>query len=185
MAKVTCGKCGTKYDFPDNTSEINCACGAKVFKPKKEESPKEPTADELRKETEEKRKKEMGIKEEKVPAPPKEEKKTVKKEAEEGAPKEESKKKRIINKLKEKAVFKDEVGPKLEELDKSPEPPKSLEDGLLDKLLAIPGIAEKAAAEICEEYKTVEDIKKAIQDKTFSVGGVGFLKKKLMLKVLK
>ena len=56
---------------------------------------------------------------------------------------------------------------------------------LYEKLIAIPGIAEKAAKEICEEYKTIETIKTAIEVKTFSVGGVGLFKKQLILRLLK
>ena len=63
-------------------------------------------------------------------------------------------------------------------------PPKE-EKNLLEKLKAIPGIAEKTAEEICEEYQTVEAIKSAIEVRTFSVGGVGLLKKQILLRLLK
>ena len=205
MTKATCGNCGIEYIFPEKISEINCACGAKVFRPKEEE---------------------------KNPAPPKEEKKDapVKSNAPISSGKAVTKKKRIIDKLRKKAVSKKkkppakeetidpetaEVNEKLKELDKPPElpqptadelrketeekrrkeaedpkeerppePPKEEKD-LLQKLIAIPGIAKKAAEEICEEYKTVESVKTAIEVRTFSVGGVGLFKKNLILRLLK
>lgn len=67
--------------------------------------------------------------------------------------------------------------------EKAPEPPKE-EKSLFQKLIDIPGIAEKTAKEICEEYKNIEEIKIAIRNKSFSVGGVGFLKKGLILRLL-
>ena len=205
MTKAACGNCGIEYTFPEKISEINCACGAKVFRPKEEE---------------------------KDPAPPKEEKKkeTVKSNEPISPGKAGTKRKRILDKLRKKVTPKnkkspakeetidpesEEVDEKLKELDKPPElpqptadelrketeekrrreaegpkeerppePPKEEKD-LLQKLIAIPGIAKKAAEEICEEYKTVEEVKTAIEVKTFSVGGVGLFKKKLILKMLK
>ncbi len=205
MTKVACGNCGIEYTFPEKISEINCACGAKVFRPQEEE---------------------------KDHATPKEEKKeeTVKSNAPNRSGKTGNKRERILNKLREKAVSKkkkspakeetidpesEEVNRKLKELDKPPElpqptadelrketeekrrkeaegpkeekppkPPKEEKD-LLQKLIAIPGIAEKAAKEICEEYKTVESVKTAIEVRTFSVGGVGLFKKQLILRMLK
>ena len=204
MTKAACGNCGIEYIFPEKISEINCACGSKVFRPKEEE---------------------------KVPAPPKEEKKeeSVKSNAPVSPGKTGTKRKRIIDKLRKVASKKkkspakeetidpetEEVNEKLKELDKPPElpqptadelreeteekrrkeaegpkeekppePPKE-EKTLLQKLIAIPGIAEKAAKEICEEYKDVESIKTAIEVRTFSVGGVGLFKKTLILKMLK
>jgi len=56
---------------------------------------------------------------------------------------------------------------------------------LLKKLIAIPGIAEKLAEEICEEYNSIDEIHAAIRDKTFSVGGVGIFRKQLILHLLK
>ncbi len=205
MTKAACGNCGIKYIFPEKISEINCACGAKVFRPQEEE---------------------------KGPAPPKEEKKeeSVKSNAPVSPGKTGTKRKRILDKLRKVASKKkkspakeetidpetEEVNEKLKELDKPPElpqptadelreeteekrrkeaegpkeekvpqtPPKEEKD-LLQKLIAIPGIAKKAAEEICEEYKTVEKIKTAIEVRTFSVGGVGLFKKQLILRMLK
>ena len=33
IPKAKCDKCGREYDFPSKVLSINCACGAKVFKP--------------------------------------------------------------------------------------------------------------------------------------------------------
>ena len=40
IPKAKCDKCGREYDFPSKVSEINCVCGAKVFKPVKIKIPK-------------------------------------------------------------------------------------------------------------------------------------------------
>ncbi len=41
MGDVTCGNCEREFDFPKDIDSINCACGAKVFRPKKEPKPPE------------------------------------------------------------------------------------------------------------------------------------------------
>ena len=163
QVKAACGNCGREYDFPKDISEINCACGAKVFRPKEEDSV--PPA-----------------KEEKTLAPPKE-RATSKKEVE-------SKLKELDKPPENPEPTADELRKEAEEKRRkeeegSKEEPAKEEKTLLQKLIAIPGIAEKAAEEICEEYKTIETIKEAINNKTFSVGGVGFLKKQVILKLLK
>lgn len=167
MPNAICGNCGVEYSFPENIHYINCACGAKIFRPKEVTETK------------------AGIsqaKEEKPPAPPKEEK-TIKKKTKKAKKKEASvtKKRGILDKLKEMAVSpKKEVESKLKELDAPPPRPENLKE----KLMTIQGIAEKVADEICEEYDNIDKIKQAIQNKSFSVGGVGFFKKRKILNML-
>jgi len=50
-------------------------------------------------------------------------------------------------------------------------------------LVAINGLAEKIADEILEEYKILKNIKKAIKNKSFKVGGVGPEKQKKIMRL--
>ena len=54
---------------------------------------------------------------------------------------------------------------------------------LRERLVAINGLSDKCADEILEEYKTLENIKKAIKEKTFSVGAVGPEKQSKIMKL--
>ena len=88
-----------------------------------------------------------------------------------------------------------EIKEKKEEKEKPPSPPKEKEEGLADKLkkkskkslrerlVAINGLAEKIADEILEEYKSLDNIKKAIKNKSFKVGGVGPEKQKKIMRL--
>lgn len=186
MTKAMCGNCGREYDIP-NIPSINCVCGAKIFMPKEEPKPEPLKPPEIKKPEPPK---EEAKKEEKPPVPPKEEKKKVAEKK-----KVISKRERLIKKLKKNIQSKsspkaiDDLDKQIKdidnELEKLDQPPKLPEKSLREKLVAIPGIAEKTAEEICEEYKNTEQIKAAIKNNTFAVGGVGFIKKQLILRLLR
>ena len=50
--------------------------------------------------------------------------------------------------------------------------PIPTKEELMKRLIAIKGIGEKLAGEICEEYRTIESIIAAINSGKFTVGGI-------------
>jgi len=54
---------------------------------------------------------------------------------------------------------------------------------MIDKLVSIDGIGEKSAREIAEEYDNLDDIKRAIMNGDFRVGGISSTKLNLLLKL--
>lgn len=62
---------------------------------------------------------------------------------------------------------------------------KKVNENLRAKLFSIKGLGEKATEEILEEYNSEKDILKAIEDNSFSVGGIGKEKISELKKVLK